>query len=166
MGDDLAQLLLHPTGALGLELDEIKHLLAVFRHVVQLGSGRQDVLPPVHTQGAQRRVVQGVLWDHRVGIARQPHVEGRIGKERQQARPLHLIRSLQFHELQDRWREIDQPNLLLDDLAGRDLPRRPHDQRDVQRAVVEEHGMRVLAVLTPPLAMIRRQDDQRPVTES
>jgi len=146
--------------ARGLPLREVGLLARIALEIVEFRRRRIDELPavvanrskrrPVHVQ--QRKVALGVRGR---GVARGPT------NERHQRPSVRIRQRRPIGEIQQRGRQIDPAHERRDPAAGREAPAPRDDHRDAERRFVDEHGVRVLAVLAEALAVIADDRDDR-----
>src|SRR6185436_1750890 len=74
-------------------------------------------------------------------------------------------RAWRLHEIEHGRHQIDVLDEIGHPPSGAEIALLLDDQRDVNRFLVDEQAMLLLAVIAEPLAMIREQDDRRPVVE-
>ena len=143
----------------------VARLGRILVEIVKLGVGRVDELVvavddhaqrcPVHVEPRQVRLRIGD-WRRRLATALY---------QRQQAARVRRLQGRGARQLEEGGRQVDRANRLLDHARGKPS-RPPQDQGDADRGLVQEHRVRLLAVVSQALAMVRGHGDQGAVANA
>jgi hypothetical protein len=142
-------------GERATRVDAVQPLGGIVLKVVELGTRRLDVLPSARANGPQRAPAEQHVLIVGLGVRRSIGIAGGSSDQRQQTLSVDGRKTGACHR-GDRRREIGGFDRRLDDVRG---CRRPlHQERDVDRRVVQKRAMGPLAVFAERLTVIGHDD--------
>jgi hypothetical protein len=141
-------------------------LKAAARDVVQLGTRRADVLVPRVPHHAQVAPAELEPRHHRLGVRLCLASVIPAFDASAQASPLGVNERRDAEVIENGGRQIDELDRAVDHAAAREHSRSAQQERNVQRALIEEQPVGLLTMLAEALAVVADDREQRAVEES
>ena len=140
-------------------------LVGIALQIVQLLARRLDVAEAAVGERRQLAPAEVIARVHRLGVHRLLGKAAATVKQRLQRPAAQVAGRRRLHQIEDRRHDVDVLNDVGDAPACARVAFLLDNQRHVDRFVVDEEPVLLLAVVAEPFSVIRQQDDRRPVVQ-
>ena len=161
-----AQLRDHPIAELPAAVEDVRRFLRITVEVVELGPRRVDDLVTPRAQRAEIAPAVVVQRVHRLGVGVQPQFPCAAGEQGGQRDAGDSRRRRDAEQLQRGGHHVHRPHRIGDAAPVHRAERRPHDERHVDDAVVDEEAVGGLAVVAEALAVIAHHQDDGAIVDA
>ena len=140
-------------------------LVGIALQIVQLLARRLDVAEAAVGERRQLAPAEVIARVHRLGVHRLLGKAAATVKQRLQRPAAQVAGRRRLHQIEDRRHDIDVLHHGGDAAPRTDVRLLLHDERHVNRFVVDEEAVLLLAVIAEPFAVIRQHDHRRAVVQ-